>query len=148
MIATFFQNRIVLLLFRLAIAGVFIYTGVRKIISPLAFADSIATFQLVPKVMISLVALSLPPVELILGLAILIGIQRRPALLGIVILAVIFMLALLSAIVRGIPIDCGCFRSGEPSTAQTWIALGRDIPLLAAALWLYLRELLHIDDLK
>ena len=136
----FLQNRFVLLILRWAVAGVFIYAGVQKIITPLAFADSIATFQLLPKEMINLVALGLPPVELTLGLAVLTRIQRRPALLGIVILNVIFILALASAIVRGIPVDCGCFGSSEPSVIGAWMALGRDLPILAAAIWLYVRE--------
>lgn len=47
------------------------------------------------------------------------------------------MVALGSAIARGIVIDCGCFGSEEPSVGAAWRALLRDIPVLAAALWLY-----------
>jgi len=47
------------------------------------------------------------------------------------------MVALGSAIVRGIAVDCGCFGAGEPSVAAAWWALLRDIPILAAAIWLY-----------
>ena len=140
LLASFFQNRIVLLILRWALAGIFIYAGLQKIISPQNFADSIASFQILPKELISLVALGLPPFEVIMGVAIVTGIHRRPALLGIAALTVVFILALASAIVRGIPVDCGCFVSGEPSTAQAWIALGRDLPILAAAVWLYIRE--------
>lgn len=139
-ISAFFQNRVVLLILRWAVAAIFIYAGFQKIISPQNFADSIASFQILPKELISLVALGLPLFEIIMGFAVMIGLHRRPAILGIAALTAVFILALASAIVRGIPVDCGCFISGEPSTAQACIALGRDIPILAAALWLYLWE--------
>ena len=139
-LATFFKHPIVLVVLRWAVAGIFIYAGVEKILSPQNFADSIASFQLVPKALIHLVALGLPPFEVIMGVAVVVGIYRRPALLGINALTVVFIVALASAIVRGIPVDCGCFGSKEPSTAQAWVALLRDIPILAAAAWLYLRE--------
>ena len=134
---SFFQNRCVLLILRWAVAGIFIYAGFQKIIAPQNFADSIASFQLLPKEIISLTALGLPPLEILLGLAVLTGLHRRPALLGLSALTVVFIMALASSIVRGIPVDCGCFGSKEPSVAQAWYALLRDIPLLAAALWLY-----------
>jgi hypothetical protein len=34
-------------------------------------------------------------------------------------------------------IDCGCFGSGKPSPLKTWLSLGRDLLLLAAALLTY-----------
>ena len=136
----------VAVLLRWAVAGIFIYAAIEKIISPLAFADSIASFQLLPKEMINLVALGLPPLEIVLGLAVLTGFYRRPALLGVSVLMLIFILALVSAIVRGIPVDCGCFGSSEPSVAGAWIAIGRDLPILAAAIWLYIREYFVINS--
>jgi hypothetical protein len=40
-------------------------------------------------------------------------------------LMIVFMIALGSAIVRDIPVDCGCFGSEEPSVAAAWKALAR-----------------------
>ncbi len=131
------QNRIVLLLLRWTVAGIFIYSGFQKIGAPQNFADSIASFAILPDSLINPVALSLPLFEVLLALAVVTGIQRRPALLGIVVLMAVFMVALGSAIARGIVIDCGCFGSEEPSVGAAWRALLRDIPVLAMALWLY-----------
>jgi len=83
----------------------------------------------------------LPPFEIIAGLAIITGIQRRPALLGLTALTVVFLIAVGSVILRGIPIDCGCFGSGKPTAAADWIALGRDVIIFAAGLLLYRREI-------
>ena len=50
----------------------------------------------------------------------------------------VFAVALSSAIIRGLDIDCGCFRQGGPKTSP-WIALLRDLALIAGTvvlLWL------------
>lgn len=140
-LGSFFQSRIVLLILRWVVAGVFICAGFQKIVAPQNFADSIASFAILPDRLINPVALSLPPFEILLALAVVTGIQRRPALLGLVVLLTVFMGALGSALVRGMAIDCGCFGSEEPSAAAAWRALLRDIPVLAAALWLCWIEL-------
>jgi len=134
------RNRFVIPALHWLLAGVFLYAGASKLGSPQAFADSIATFAILPKSLINLVALGLPPFEILSGLAIITGIQRHPALLGLALLTAIFMVALGSTIVRSIPIDCGCFGSGQPSAADAWVALGRDAPLFALAVLLYRKE--------
>jgi len=134
------QRTILRIVFQWALAAVFLYAGVTKLGSPQRFAESIATFSILPNSMINLVAIGLPPFEIIAGLAIITGIQRRAALLGLVALTVVFSIALASAIIQGIPIDCGCFGSAKPSASAAWIALGRDIPILIVTLLLYLRE--------
>lgn len=65
---------------------------------------------------------------------------RRLGAFSVIILSSIFCLALLSTLLRGIQVDCGCFGSGKPSILKTWLALGRDIILLTVALLLYRRR--------
>ena len=74
---------------------------------------------------------------------------RRLGVFSVVVLCSVFLIALLSAPLRGIQADCGCFTlsqgdltsigSGKPSILKTWLALGRDILLLAAAIIIYRR---------
>ncbi len=52
------RSRWTLLLARLLVGGVFIYAGVTKVANPLSFADSIATFQILPPATISIFSLS------------------------------------------------------------------------------------------
>jgi hypothetical protein len=134
------QNRFVIIALRWGLAAVFIYAGTTKLGSPQNFSDSIATFAILPNSFINLMALALPPFEIIAGLAIITGIQRRPAILGLGGLTVIFIIALGTAILRGIPVDCGCFGSGKPSESGAWVSLARDLVLLAVAIAIYLRE--------
>jgi uncharacterized membrane protein YphA (DoxX/SURF4 family) len=125
---------------RWILAGIFVYAGVAKIVSPVDFSDSIASFALLPRGLIPWVALGLPPFEILAGICIVSGFQRRPALLGLTGLAAVFLLALGAAMIRGISVDCGCFGSSTPSVYSTWIAFGRDLLIFAVAGMLYRHE--------
>ncbi len=130
-------NRWILFILRLLVGGVFVYAGITKVQHPLNFADSIATFQILPTQLINVLAMSLPPFEIIVGLMLIIGWKVRLAAFAIFILTVIFAIALSQALIRGLEVDCGCFGSGKPSLLKTWASLGRDILLMAASVWLY-----------
>lgn len=130
-----------LLVLRVIVAALFLYAGITKIGDPQSFADSIATFRMLPPELINLVALGIPPFEVILGLMLLSGWKLRPAAFGILGLTVVFAIALSQALIRGLEVDCGCFGSGEPSVLKTWASLGRDLLLMAATAWIYWRAL-------
>jgi putative oxidoreductase len=136
---TIFQNKWLLLVLRILIGGLFIYAAVPKIRNPLAFADSIETFRLLPPELINLLALTLPPLEIILGVFLIIGWKQRVIAFSILILTIVFALGLVQGLARGLVIDCGCFGSGEPSVWKTWISLGRDLVLMAAT-WIVYRQ--------
>ena len=134
-----FTNRWVFLLLRMILGGIFIYAGALKIDSPQTFADNIAGFQLLPNACINLLALSLPVFEIIVGLMLIVGFRLRIAAFSVMVLSVIFAVALGSALVRGLQIDCGCFGEEEPSILKTWLSLGRDILMGIAALIIWRR---------
>ena len=123
---------------RLILAAVFLYAGWVKLFSPLDFADSIASFQLLPTGIIMTVALALPFFEIVLGLLMLFKCTARIASLGMCLLIGLFISALFWAQIRGLKVDCGCFGSGAPSTTKTWIDLARDLFLGAMALTSYM----------
>lgn len=133
----FFQNRWLFLSIRFLLGAVFIYSGWVKVLNPQAFADSIATFQLLPKELINVLALTLPPFELILGILTVIGQKMRVTSFSILTLTGIFMLALMQALIRDLNIDCGCFGSNLHPTRSLWIPIGRDLLFLIGAAWLY-----------
>ena len=137
----FLQNRRFIFSLRVAMGAIFLYAGATKIGNPLAFADSIATLKLLPPHLLNVVALSLPPFEILLGIMLLTGLLARSASLGIAVLAIAFGLALGQALVRGLQVDCGCFGSGPPSTLKTWGSFGRAGLIFLAGAWLYLKNL-------
>jgi uncharacterized membrane protein YphA (DoxX/SURF4 family) len=101
-------------------AGLFGLSSWGKLRDPLAFADSIAAYQLVPwRWAVSLLALVIPVLELLLAALVLANVWRRAAVLAMAGLTVVFTVALVSAAARGLEIDCGCMGggSGLPSGA-------------------------------
>lgn len=122
---------------RLLLGGLFCYAGLIKAVDVTAFAGNVANYLILPYKLNFLVAALLPYVELAAGLLLLVGRQVRPALLLIVGMNGIFMVALVSVILRGLDIDCGCFRVNGDGHTSAQMALLRDvgIMLLAAVAW-------------
>jgi putative oxidoreductase len=140
------NNKWMLLTTRCAIGGLFVYAGTIKISNPQSFADSIETFKLLPGHFIGLLALGMPPFEVIIGIIFFVGWQKRLAALAILILSLIFAVAILQGLLRGLPIDCGCLGSANPAASRTWVSLVRDLFLIGAAFGLYRREIYHQRD--
>jgi putative oxidoreductase len=126
------------LFFRLALGGVFIYASIYKIMDPSSFALSIWYYHMVPGNMINMMALILPWLELLCGLALIAGILYRGAIFWTTIMLVIFLAALTSAISRGLSIDCGCFKQGGEGTSAAWRSLLLDVGLFIGVVQLWL----------
>ena len=124
---------------RILLGAVFIYAALLKIVDPVAFAGSVAAYRILPYFASYLTAAVLPFVELSCGLLLVLGYRVRGGALIIAAMNRVFMLALGTAIVRGLDIDCGCFKQGGAKTSP-WTALGRDVILLAMTLFVLKAE--------
>ena len=111
---------------RLVLGGVFIYAAILKMRAPQDFADSIASYHILPDPIINLWAFGLPLFELIGGLFLLTGYMCRIGLLSIMTMLLVFLGAILSALLRGLSINCGCF-AGEPGSKVICGYLSREI---------------------
>jgi putative oxidoreductase len=118
---------------RIALGGVFLCAGIVKIGSPASFAGSIAAYQILPWFWNYLAAAILPWMEAICGVLLITGWRARGAAALVTLMLLVFMAALASTIVRGLDIDCGCFRLKGTKTSA-WTALGRDALLLVCSL--------------
>lgn len=106
----------------------FIYASFHKILSPADFAKIVYGYALFPHVFINLIAIIIPFLELVAGLALILGFYPRSAAITINILLLAFMAALTINIIRGHEFDCGCFsvgQSGDTSTPK--MTLVRDL---------------------
>ena len=119
---------------RLALAAVFLYAGVVKAHDVIAFAGQIANYQLLPYAWNYLVAATLPYLELLCGILLLVNRRVRPALLIVFVLNLIFIAALTSAMVRGFDIDCGCFKPNAEAPTTPLMAILRDLLLMVMIL--------------
>jgi Methylamine utilisation protein MauE. len=99
-------------IFRLALALVFAYAAIEKIIDPAGFAQTIDNYRLFPAFSIGPLAILLPWLEMITALAVIIGGPwKRPAALILAVLLISFMLAVGFNLARGLDFECGCFGS-------------------------------------
>ncbi|MGB0679039.1 MAG: MauE/DoxX family redox-associated membrane protein [Polyangiales bacterium] len=119
---------------RLAVALVFIFAAVPKLLDPAAFAQSIDNYRLLPSAWAPYIALWVPPLELVIAAALLVGIGERGAASIAGLMLVVFAVGIAQAIVRGIDIDCGCFGKALESRAS-WLSVLRNVALTAASAW-------------
>lgn len=101
---------IVLLTSRVLMGGVFLFAAYAKLHDPQSFSESIQAFRIVeadPIVLFSTYAL--PCVEAIAGVALILGLWTRAAAFVIVGLLVMFIVAIVSVLLRHLDVHCGCF---------------------------------------
>ena len=119
-------------LLRLGVGAVLVVAGVLKLRVPGAFATEIANYQLLPA-LAPFLAVTLPTAEVVVGVTVVFAppAWRRAAALAALALFATFSVAVASAYLRRINIDCGCFGTGGgPIDALT---LARNAALMAAA---------------
>jgi len=115
----------------LALAGVLIAAALPKISNPDQFALAVYQYQLLPTMLVNLVAVYLPWLEISCAAALVaLPAARRGALLLVAGMLVVFTMAITWVVIRGQAIPCGCF-GGEDSTAAGWWSLARNCGLLA-----------------
>jgi uncharacterized membrane protein YphA (DoxX/SURF4 family) len=93
---------------RIYIALVFILSGLDKINDLESFAESIENYRLFPIYTINFFAIIIPWIELVTGGLLLLGIYIKENSLIIFSLLIVFTLAIISALLRDLDIECGC----------------------------------------
>ena len=109
----------------------FIYASYHKLLAPEQFAKIVYGYKLFPAALINLVAIILPFMELIAGLALILGVYPRSAALIVNFLLIAFIVILSINLIRNHEFDCGCFafeEYGQSSNNQSLIL--RDIGYL------------------
>ena len=133
----------IVLLVRIVLGGVFVYASMDKILRPDDFALVISNYRILPDSLVNLAAVTLPWLELFLGGFLLLGIWVPGAALTCNALLGIFSIALAFNLLRGLDIDCGCFRlslEGEPRASMVLYLL-RDAALLCLGVYLLSQQL-------
>ena len=124
---------------RLALAGVFLAAGGLKVIDVATSVASVRAYALLPAGLETLVGWGLPFVEIALGLLLAAGAFLRVVAAVSAVMIAGFIAAVVSAAVRGLSIDCGCFGGGgvvAPGQTDYTAEIVRDTLFLLLALWL------------
>jgi uncharacterized membrane protein YphA (DoxX/SURF4 family) len=133
---------------QLALGAIFVIAAIPKIADPPSFAHMIYNYRLVPASLINISALVMPWVELLAGLALILGIWKAAARNVIGILLAIFIIAISINLARDNAIDCGCFnvadrgKTHEQRIFDMKVDVARDLGMLlmVAQLWWAKRE--------
>lgn len=78
-----------------------------------AFAEQVHNFRVLPFGLENLAAMLLPWIELVAALSLVFGVRARCGGLVAAVLMAVFTVAVLSAMARGLDIECGCFGTGD-----------------------------------
>ena len=97
------------LLFRILLGLIFLFAGIAKISDPVRFIFTLRQFNLFSEAVIPFMVLYLPWLEFILGLFLILGLLYRASAFLLACLNTMFAIAILTVVVRGMEIDCGCF---------------------------------------
>jgi len=109
------SHRIVACLFRIFLGITLLYASYDKILHPEAFAEAVANYRLLP-----------------------LGLFIRSSALVASLLFLVFSIALSSAVVRGVNIDCGCFTVTGVGHTVTLSLVIRDLGYLLASIHILL----------
>jgi len=98
---------------RVGLGCLFLWSSLPKIRQPYDFLSNVYNYELVGPKLGMLMAMTLPWLELLVGICLVGGIFVSGALLASVGMAAMFTFVLASALYRGLEISCGCFSASD-----------------------------------
>jgi uncharacterized membrane protein YphA (DoxX/SURF4 family) len=135
-------RRAIIWIGRLVLGGIFIYAGFSKLLLPnthlwpmfvlkfslsmnlSSFAQQVESYKMISPEVSQVVAHTLPFVEIVLGLLLLIGWRLRIWSTAITVIMVGFLAAVTRAYLLHMDINCGCFGTPEKLTGMTVVRDG------------------------
>lgn len=143
--------RILSFVIRVFLAYTFLISGAEKLVAMRTFGHNIAAYGILPDALSNIAAALFVWSEIIIGVFLFAGVLVRGSGLVSSALLLLFLIAIISALARGLEIDCGCFANPEPiGLHKVW----EDLALLAGATYLILfpksylmwAQLVHTPD--
>jgi uncharacterized membrane protein YphA (DoxX/SURF4 family) len=123
--------------FQIALGVFFVVAALPKVVDPPAFAHMVYNYRLVPGPFVNLMGLVMPWLELLTGIALILGIWTRTSAAVVGAMLGVFIVAISVNLARGNAIDCGCFdvSAAGKSVAERladmrWVVI-RDLGMLA-----------------
>jgi putative oxidoreductase len=125
---------------RLYLGWVFILASAYKIAHPGSFALDIATYDILPLPLVNPMAIVLPWVEIAVGIMLVVGFRVRGASIAVTGMMIVFIVALLLALAKGLNMSCGCFASqgAVENDPMSYLTVLRDVAWLLLAAYIVL----------
>lgn len=135
---TIITDKRVVLIFRLILGVTFVYASLDKIAHPEQFAKIVYNYKILPGFLINIYAVTLPWVELLAGLFLILGIFTESASLLTSFLLVIFVVAIsINVFIRGVDLNCGCFSTNPAGKKEGINLLFKDFLFLFMGLMIF-----------
>ena len=121
---------------QIGLGAIFLVAALPKIADPPSFAHMIYNYRLVPGALVNAIALVMPWVEILAGLALILGVWRKEAAIVCGLLILVFLVAIGVNLARGHAVDCGCFdvhaagKTREEQLSDMRWVLVRDVGIL------------------
>jgi uncharacterized membrane protein YphA (DoxX/SURF4 family) len=140
---------------RLFVGGVFLWAAWEKIIpikGPEIFATAIQAYKIpFPEYLVKVAAFAVPYTEAFAAVLLILGLWTRAAAAVIGAMLVLFIAVGISAILRGLKLECGCFGEGTLMCPRGlgWCHIGENSLMLACCLLVVAcaRPALAVDQL-
>ena len=107
---TLSQRSVIALLCRVILGVILVYASIDKIVHPAEFAKAIGNYNVLPFGLENLLGIVLPILELLVGICLVLGIMLDGSAIIAAGMMTVFIIALSQAMIRGIDINCGCFK--------------------------------------
>jgi uncharacterized membrane protein YphA (DoxX/SURF4 family) len=129
-------NTILILLVRIFLGGLFIVASLDKLTDSTVFATSILNYKIVGPTLAMMIATILPSLELLCGLSLILGLYPHTSTILITLMLVGFTILIISALLRGLDISCGCFTQ-DPNTSKIgYIKILENVGMIMLGVWL------------
>ena len=128
-------------LLRIVLGIIFLWASWEKIIYPAKFADIIDAYRILPTSTVNFVAITLPWLEALCGLCLVSGYLTRGGVLLVDMMMLIFIIAFIVNIYRGIDVACGCFSLSAATGDRVYFNLARDVVILLMGLAVLIYEI-------
>ncbi len=118
---------------QLAIGLIFVTASLSKIGDLSAFAQQVHNFRVAPVWSENLIAMTLPWIELVAALSLILGVRPRSGAAVVTVLMAGFTAGVVLAMARGLDFECGCFgtadhtRVGAIKLAENLLMLGTSL---------------------
>jgi len=133
-------NTILILLVRVFLGGLFIAASLDKIADPAAFASSILNYKIIGPTLSMFIATILPPLELLCGLGLILGLYPRASALLITCMLAGFTILIISALLRGLDISCGFFTQDPNLNKIGYVKILENVGMIMLGMWLLFVE--------
>jgi len=124
------------IIIRVILGFLFLYASLDKIIYPSKFAEVIYNYRLLPVELVNICAILVPWIEVFIGIMLLIGIWVDASAFMLSSITFVFIFLIISAIFRGLNIECGCFSLDAEGSLVSWKRVIEDIFILGGGLYL------------